>query len=93
MRDRDRQCVGRIGLQLRRDVQKYTDHVLDLLLAGTTAADDRLLDLLGRVFGDRQTTVHGAEIRGATRLAELGAESGLRASSARSRLRSADARQ
>src|SRR5690348_132823 len=71
VRERDRERIGRIGLQLARNVEQYADHVLDLRLVRAAATDHGLLDFLGRVFGHRQTSVHHGADRRAARLAEF----------------------
>src|SRR6185312_11956672 len=71
MRDGDRQCVGRVGLQRIAHVQQDSDHVLHLFLASMALADHGLLDGVGRVLADRQSAPDRRADRGAARLPEL----------------------
>jgi hypothetical protein len=59
-------------------------HVLHLLLGGATGAHHRLLDLGGRVLAHRQQGVDRRDDGAAPGLAELQAESALRAMKTRS---------
>src|SRR5215469_4172931 len=72
MTDGDGQGVG--GIQRFRRVgqlEQAGDHVLDLLLLGTTVADDRRLDGQGRIFGDLKAGSGGGQHGHATDLAEF----------------------
>ena len=59
MGQRDGQGIGGICLQFTRDIEQHADHVLDLGLVGTAATDDRLLDFLRGVLGQRESAAHG----------------------------------
>ena len=64
MGQRDRQGIRRIRLQFTRDSKQHADHVLNLCLVRTTAADDGLLHFFRRVFSQGQPLVdHGADCR------------------------------
>jgi hypothetical protein len=69
--DRDRECVGGIGLHGFVHVQQDADHVLHLFLAGVALADHRLLDRVGRVLADRQPVPDHRADRRAPRLPQL----------------------
>ena len=62
--------VGGVGRGCSGQGEQAHDHRLHLLLGGFALADDRLLDLQGGVFGDRQAAVHQRRNGGAARLAE-----------------------
>ena len=71
VRDRDRQRVGGVGgfrLGLR---QQDLEHHRDLVLVGMTGADHGLLDLVGRVFGNRYAEHRRRQHGDAARLAEF----------------------
>ena len=71
VRERDRERVGRIRLQLARQLQQQADHVLDLGLVAGAGADDRLLDLARGVFVHADAATDECADRRAARLAEL----------------------
>ena len=50
---------------------QHLHHHVDLLLVAMADADHRLLDGVGRVFGDGKPGARGNQQRDATRLAEL----------------------
>lgn len=54
MTDRDRQGIGGVGLRCLAQIEQDFHHVLNLCLRGVAAADQRLLDLIGAIFLQRQ---------------------------------------
>ena len=71
MADGDGQRIGRVVAVEGGARQQHADHRPDLLLLGVAGADDRLLDLVRRVFGDGQPGLGRDEKGDAPRLAEL----------------------
>ena len=71
VRDRDGERIGgivrgRIGLG-----QQHADHHAHLRLVAVAGADDRLLDQVRRIFGDRHAGARRHHHGDAARLAEL----------------------
>lgn len=62
--------IGGIGGGRSGKLEQANHHALHLLFGRFTLPNDRLLDLQGRVFGDRQTGVHQSADRRSARLSE-----------------------
>ena len=71
MRDRTGKRVGRIGLFDLAGWQQAANHGLYLFLLCMADADDALLDVVGRVFGDLETGLCAGEQRNSTGMADL----------------------
>jgi hypothetical protein len=69
--DRDREGVGCVGAVDGAAGQQAGDHHRDLLLGRMAGADDRFLDVVGGIFGDRQAGPRRRQQHDATRQAEL----------------------
>ena len=69
--DGDRQRVGGVGDRRAGGGQQAGDHEGDLVLVGAAGADQRLLDHLGGVFGDREAGGGGRQHRRGAGVAEL----------------------
>src|SRR5882672_6118621 len=69
--DGDRQRIGGIGGLQQAARQQATHHHLDLRLLGMAGADDRLLDQVGGIFGDREPGQRRHQQRHAACEAEL----------------------
>lgn len=63
--------IGCICLQLARDAEQDSDHVLDLALVSATTTDHGLLDLLGRVLGQGKAAIDDSANRRPARLSQL----------------------
>ena len=63
--------VGSVFLGDFREIEKYLQHFLDLLLGSTAMADHCLLNLEGGVFEDRQAGIDPGHNCSATGLTEL----------------------
>jgi hypothetical protein len=59
------------GCECTWQAEEQLDHVLDLRLLRAPVADDRALDLRGRVLEDGQARLDGREHRHATGVSEL----------------------
>ncbi len=71
VRDGDRQRVGGVGRFRLGLGQQDLQHHRDLVLVGMAGADHGLLDLVGRVFGDRYAEHRGRQHGDAAGLAEF----------------------
>ena len=71
MRDGDRQRVGGVGRFRLGLGQQDFQHHQDLVLVGVAGADHGLLDLVGRIFRDRDPEHRRRQHRDPARLAEL----------------------
>ena len=70
--DRDRERVGRVVRRRHgRQAEDQLHQLLHLLLLGAPVADDRALDLGGRVLEHRHARFDGRQHRDAARVAEL----------------------